>query len=692
MVAFGYRQLQQAAQLSHPQLRAEEANLNYRLLKQRLNQADAAAGAREVQRYLLYSFQHLLDSELEKVLALYTAHAGKLLADVAALQALVEEDTLQRRLRYFQADMIALSWSEKNALWTLLGERARECRRLAEHWHGILDWITLQFVALRKIMKKYAKKGLTPIAAAEAFTSLTLTHPSLTGGTLLQGSFLDTWSISSLQNMFSHQDLVVAGSSLQDLLGLLHATKMKLSFSSDAGDGGPPPDGLADSYRRAREALAQAGPDGSGSTRRSLDGAQEALSRSSSLGRASARGLGEEGKAFRALVAKMRRAEAACRESASGISLSKHLEAQAGIFTAAPAIYRALASRSGLVINLLSAMLYMANYNLVLPQVVEFVEFLGFSEAASGLVVGAADLSAIGVSLLYAWWTSRSYTRPLVFSGLACLAGNAVYSLAYTLRSLPLLLASRLLIGLGSARAVNRRYVAAWLGVGAREARRLTTGVVRYIADYVGASSRTAASAAFVGASAGGAALGPLFAVALAEAKPYASRVLGVLLTDETIAGYVMVVVWLGFLVVVVLGFHDPLRESVDESDRETEDEGGESGAEEEGEASDGEAAAEPPEAAGGGPSEPLLPAAAPGPARRLRGSRAQQVIALVLLELFVLKLLQQGMLSTVGIIAPAYYRFLPVWFVGVFLALLSLAMVGRPRAVAVVPTPSFRA
>jgi len=212
MVAFGYRQLQQAAQLSHPQLRAEEANLNYRLLKQRLNQAAAAGGAREapreVQRYLLYSFQHLLDSELEKVLALYTAHAGKLLDDVAALQALVEEDTLQRRLKYFQSDMLQLSWQEKNALWTLLGERARECRRLAEHWHGILDWITLQFVALRKIMKKYVKKGLTPIAAAEAFTSLTLTHPSLTGGTLLQGSFLDAWSISSLQNMFSHQDLL----------------------------------------------------------------------------------------------------------------------------------------------------------------------------------------------------------------------------------------------------------------------------------------------------------------------------------------------------------------------------------------------------------------------------------------------------------------------------------------------------
>ena len=331
----------------------------------------------------------------------------------------------------------------------------------------------------------------------------------------------------------------------------------------------------------------------------------------------------------------------------------------------------------------LSLLPHRANYNLILPQVVEFVEFLGFSEAASGLVVGAADLSAIVVSLLYAWWTSRSYTRPLVFSGLVCLAGNAVYSLAYTMRSLPLLVASRLLIGLGSARAVNRRYVAAWLGGGGflAEEGAPTDHRPRYIADYVGASSRTAASAAFVGASAGGAALGPLFAVALAEAKPYASRVLGVLLTDETIAGYVMVVVWLGFLVLVVLGFHDPLRESIDESDHETEDEAGESGAEEE-EASDGEAAAEPPEAAAGaGPSEPLLPAAAPGPTRRLRGSRAQQVIALVLLELFVLKLLQQGMLSTVGIIAPAYYRFLPVWFVGVFLALLSLAMVGRPRA-----------
>ena len=47
----------------------------------------------------------------------------------------------------------------------------------------------------------------------------------------------------------------------------------------------------------------------------------------------------------------------------------------------------------GLVLNLLSAFLYMVNYNVVLPTNAAFCVHIGSSESMAGVIIGCADLT-----------------------------------------------------------------------------------------------------------------------------------------------------------------------------------------------------------------------------------------------------------------------------------------------------------
>lgn len=83
------------------------------------------------------------------------------------------------------------------------------------------------------------------------------------------------------------------------------------------------------------------------------------------------------------------------------------------------------------------------------------------------------------MSLGYSIWTNHSFRQPLLFAAVVCLLGNLLYTVAYDLNSLPLVIVGRLLTGAGAARALNRRY----------------------IADFVSHEKRTRASIGFVAAS-----------------------------------------------------------------------------------------------------------------------------------------------------------------------------------------------
>ena len=308
--------------------------------------------------------------------------------------------------------------------------------------------------------------------------------------------------------------------------------------------------------------------------------------------------------------------------------------AQAGIFTEPPPDDAAYATVPGLVMNLLSAFLYMTNYNLVLPTNEAFLNHIGSNGSMAGMIVGFSDLTAVAVSLLYGWWSNYSFKKPLIAASLLSLGGNVLYCLAWDggRFSLALLLAGRLMTGLGSCRAVNRRY----------------------IADYVSSKRRTAASAAFVAASAGGAALGPLLAVPLSMIKP--TKVLSLDVNAITAGGWLLTLAWFLYTAYIYLRFQDPPLDKDDESDDDTSEHGTSvKQVEEEGDL-------ERPLLGGGRQA----PASAPG--------TDMQPVYVCVLSLFALKLIQQGMISSLPEFTHQFYSW-RTSFIGGFLSALSLGM-----------------
>jgi MFS family permease len=102
---------------------------------------------------------------------------------------------------------------------------------------------------------------------------------------------------------------------------------------------------------------------------------------------------------------------------------------------------------------------------------------MGGDESLAGLIIGMNSVAALVSTLIYSYWTSWLYHGPLICATLCQIAGDVVYALALPLGgSLKLVMLGRLLSGFGSARAINRRY----------------------IADNFSSHERTAASAMFV--------------------------------------------------------------------------------------------------------------------------------------------------------------------------------------------------
>lgn len=144
-------------------------------------------------------------------------------------------------------------------------------------------------------------------------------------------------------------------------------------------------------------------------------------------------------------------------------------------------------------------------------------------------------VAALVSTLLYSWWTSYSYKHALLFASSCSVIGNLLYAAGLPCQSLTLVMTGRLLTGFGSARSINRRY----------------------IADSYAPADRTAASAAFVTASALGMAMGPALASILHLATEESESVYW---QPENAPGWCMLCVWLIFLVCLVWKFEDPPR------------------------------------------------------------------------------------------------------------------------------------
>ncbi|KAJ4832231.1 hypothetical protein Tsubulata_001984 [Turnera subulata] len=188
-----------------------------------------------------------------------------------------------------------------------------------------------------------------------------------------------------------------------------------------------------------------------------------------------------------------------------------------------------------LLLNLGNTFLYMVNTYIVVPTADDYSMSLGAAATVCGIVIGAMAVAQLFSSVYFSAWSNKSYFRPLVFSSIVLLLGNLMYAMAYDFNSIAVLLLGRLFCGLGSARAVNRRY----------------------ISDCVPLKIRMQASAGFVSASALGMACGP----ALAGLLQTNFKIYKLTFNQDTLPGWVMSVAWLIYLVWLCISFKEPSRD-----------------------------------------------------------------------------------------------------------------------------------
>ncbi|KAI7738063.1 hypothetical protein M8C21_018052 [Ambrosia artemisiifolia] len=185
-----------------------------------------------------------------------------------------------------------------------------------------------------------------------------------------------------------------------------------------------------------------------------------------------------------------------------------------------------------LLLNLANTFLYMVNTYIIVPTADDYSMSLGAAATVCGIVIGAMAVAQIFSSVYFSAWSNRSYFRPLVFSSIVLFIGNAMYAMAYDFNSIAVLLLGRLFCGLGSARAVNRRY----------------------ISDCVPLKIRMQASAGFVSASALGMACGP----ALAGLLQFKFKFYNMTIDQNTSPGWLMAFAWLIYLIWLWISFREP--------------------------------------------------------------------------------------------------------------------------------------
>uniref|UniRef100_A0A0C9S8G2 TSA: Wollemia nobilis Ref_Wollemi_Transcript_11264_2732 transcribed RNA sequence n=1 Tax=Wollemia nobilis TaxID=56998 RepID=A0A0C9S8G2_9CONI len=186
-----------------------------------------------------------------------------------------------------------------------------------------------------------------------------------------------------------------------------------------------------------------------------------------------------------------------------------------------------------LALNLANTFLYMVNTYIIVPTADNYAVSLGVTATLCGVIIGCMPITQLVSSIYLSAWSNKSYFRPLIFSSIVLSLGNILYATAYDLNSIYVLLLGRLLCGVGSARAVNRRY----------------------ISDCVPSSKRLQSSAYFVIASALGMSCGP----GLGGLLQFNASFIGLSLNQSTLPGWVMSALWIFYLLWLWVSFKEPL-------------------------------------------------------------------------------------------------------------------------------------
>lgn len=176
------------------------------------------------------------------------------------------------------------------------------------------------------------------------------------------------------------------------------------------------------------------------------------------------------------------------------------------------------------------------NSTIVFPTNSRYIESIGASSFLTGIVIASTHFAAIGFTFLYSNWTNSSYRSPLLFSIVAYFFGNIFYSYSGYFESIYPMIIGRFLIGVGSARVINRRY----------------------LIDHVEEAHLLHYSLLYVILTCIGHVLGPLLAVFILLLKDY-SFLNGIIVFNMfTWPAWVCSLVWVVGLFVVYVYFKDP--------------------------------------------------------------------------------------------------------------------------------------
>jgi len=189
-------------------------------------------------------------------------------------------------------------------------------------------------------------------------------------------------------------------------------------------------------------------------------------------------------------------------------------------------------------LNLVSIFLYMTNYYICAPTAGQYATRVGSSDSMLGIIIGMTPNAALVATVLYGFWSNYSYKSALIFAVVCSILGNVFYAMALSYDSIHLIMLGRLFNGFGSARSINRRF----------------------IADTFSKRDRTAASAAFVTAAALGMSCGPALAAFLSKLTYSPDDKVW---AEETAPGWVMLVMWTMFLIPLVVFFEEPDRKHI---------------------------------------------------------------------------------------------------------------------------------
>jgi hypothetical protein len=374
----------------------KEHYIDYGVLKALIKAAKASSPVGLLEARL--NFQRALDDQLKRVLQFYASKERELRDQASSA---LEKGRCAIDVEYPGTSMQRAAE---------LDDAVAAACDAAEAIGRLLEFVSVNMVAIRKILKKYAK-NVEPLPALPGYLAIEVEHPRQEHPTLQQGSFLPANVGKDLEDMQHHPALLQAVDDLRRWLAEARDTRL----------------GLADRLTASQ--------------------------RLPSIGDLMLAALDED-------IRAMQNAAAEAEYNSRLVHPVPWVERAAGMFESPPPAAFAVATTAGLVVNNVSTLLFMANYTAVLPPIDILCKRLDVPASFTGAIVGASDAAAIFASVGISMWTQWSFKYPLLFSAAMCFAGNIVFVLSYMFSSLPLLLLCRLLNGLGSARTANRRYTA----------------------------------------------------------------------------------------------------------------------------------------------------------------------------------------------------------------------------------------